>query len=104
MYRTGAGLRTGTATRIYQPTANGELYFQQGTYNADYGTETFTTRLAINSSGNVGIGTTGTNSKLYLYDPSATVVLSLQSNNSWVAGIQQPQEAIFNSPTAVLSE
>jgi len=53
LYRTSAGANTGTASRIYNPNSSGSLLFQTGTNNAAYGSETYTTTLTLDSSGNV---------------------------------------------------
>ncbi|MFA4837156.1 MAG: hypothetical protein WC749_13940, partial [Dehalococcoidia bacterium] len=63
MYRTAAGYSSGVATRLFQPSSAGDLYFQKGT-NAAYGSETYTTNMVILGGGNVGIGTTSPQSKL----------------------------------------
>ena len=74
MYRTGAGYRSGTATRIYQPTSEGALYFQSGTPYTAYGSEVYSTNMAILSNGNVGIGTTNPAAQLHVGGKGAIII------------------------------
>jgi hypothetical protein len=57
LYRTTSGSNSGTAARIYEPDSLGHLYFQFGSGATAYGSETYTTTMALSGS-NVGIGTT----------------------------------------------
>jgi hypothetical protein len=53
LYRTAAGLNTGTGSRILNPNSSGTLQFQTGTNGVAYGTESYTTTLTLDASGNV---------------------------------------------------
>jgi len=92
MYRTWAGARTGTANRIFQPSSAGELDFQSGTSNTAYGSETYTTNMAVLANGNILVGAGGDNG-----------VDKLQVNGSITGTVHKSTVATGTAPLVVAS-
>lgn len=84
MYRTSAGLRTGTGVRLLQGSSTFSFAIQEGTNATAYGSETYTDRLFIAAGGNVGIGdSTPTEGHLVIGDGVSSKNVVLKAGTGW---------------------